>query len=196
MRIGIFGGSFNPVHRGHLKLAREALSELNLNHVFFVPARVAPLKTASDLLPDELRVNLLRSALSGEPGFSVSECEIRREGLSFTVDTLRFFKKRGGKTDVLYFLAGGDVLKDFGRWKSPAEVLRLCRFTVMTRPGYAPSALPDGVLWQPFDALPISSTAIRQRLRRGLSVSHLVPRGTEKALTGFYKKRKGDFRSN
>ena len=186
MRIGIFGGSFNPVHEGHLKLAREAMSELNLDRVVFVPSCRSPLKAGQDLLPEALRIALLKKAIRGIPGFGLWLCEIRRKGLSYTVDTLKVFKKRFGSRATLYFLAGADVSRDLRRWKSFPEILKLCRFVVMTRPGYRPSRLPKGVLSMPMEALDVSSTGVRSRLRRGRAIEGLVPRGTAPLLRRYY----------
>ena len=189
MRIGIFGGSFNPVHRGHLKLAREAMSELGLQRIIFVPSGRTPLKKNEFLLPAALRVSLLKKALRLDPRFQVSACEIKRPGASYTVDTLKFFKKRFGKRAVLYFLAGADTLKNLARWRSPAQVLRLCRFVVLSRPGYRPRRLPKGASFLPFGALPISSSEVRRKLQQGKPVGRLVPPGTEKKLKAYFKER-------
>ena len=193
MRIGIFGGSFNPVHNGHLKLARAAMSELNLSSVFFVPARVTPLKEKNGLLPARVRECLLKKAVRKIPGFSVSSCEIGRKGPSFTVDTLRIFKKRYGRGAVLYFLAGADTLNTLSRWKSPKKIFKLCRFIVMTRPGYRAKKLNAPVLWLPFDALDVSATKLRRCAAKGSNLKALVPDGTEKVLRHYFKKtgRKG-----
>ena len=123
MRIGIFGGSFNPIHNGHLKLAREAFSGLNLDKIYFVPSHRTPFKKKEDLFPDPLRLRLLKIALKDRPNFFISLCEMKRKGMSYTVDTLRFFRKRFGKDAQLFFLAGGDTLKNLSRWKSFKEAL-------------------------------------------------------------------------
>lgn len=189
MRVGIFGGSFNPVHRGHLKLARAALSELDLSKLIFVPAGRPAFREKEALLPAALRVKLLRRAIRGERRFEVSSCEVNRPGVSYTVDTLKYFKKKFGAEATLYFLCGADTLKHFPRWKSPATVLRLCRFVAATRPGHRPGSLPEGALFMPFGALDISSTEIRRRIRRGASVAKLVPPGTEKSLKAAFRER-------
>ncbi|MBI4352719.1 MAG: nicotinate (nicotinamide) nucleotide adenylyltransferase [Candidatus Omnitrophica bacterium] len=176
MRVGIFGGSFNPVHNGHLKLAREALSELNLTQVVFVPSFVTPLKEKETLLPAFLRVKLLRAALRPYRGFfKLSLYEIKKEGVSFTVDTLRYFKKVYGDKAVLFFLAGSDVLKGLSRWKSLNEVSKLCRFVVFTRQRRLTAKAPIPILTVPLRALPVSATEIRRRLKKGLSLKGFVP---------------------
>ncbi len=189
MRIGIFGGSFNPVHHGHLKLAERAVEELNLDRVIFVPSYQTPLKTEA-LFPASLRVKLLQIALKKYSRFSVSSCEIRRKGLSFTVDTLKFFKKKFGKKTTLYFLAGADTLKRLSRWKSLKTVLALCRFVVMTRPGSSlgQTRPPNGVSFLTLDALPISSSDIRKRLSQGKPVSRWMPREAAALLSQDLKK--------
>ena len=162
MRIGIFGGSFNPVHKGHLKLAQTAFSELNLDKVFFVPSYQTPLKENTEsLLPTQTRIDLLKKAIRPYPYFSVSSCEIRRKGLSFTVDTLKFFKTKFKNKAVLYFLAGADTLTNLKRWKSVDEIKKLCRFVIASRPGY-PLKTPSWTLSLPMDSLKLSSTEIRK----------------------------------
>ena len=197
-RIGIFGGSFNPVHQGHLALAREAVLELNLDKIYFVPSFQNPLKKKEALLPDVLRVKLLRAAVRGNPDFAVSLCEIQRKGPSFTIDTLKSFKKKLGSDTVLYFLSGADVLKNIQRWKSVDQIFKLCRFVVMTRPGYPMKPayrtgrqIREQVLNLPFLALSVSSSEVRSRLRRGQKISGLVPRSTESLLKKYFTKHKG-----
>ena len=192
MRIGIFGGSFNPVHRGHLELARAAAAELGLDKLFFVPSRQTPLKSGRELLPVHLRVELLRRSLGKEHRFFLSLCETRRKGLSFTVDTLKYFKRKFGKQAVLYFLAGADALKNLSRWKSLPKVLRLCRFVVCTRPNVRMGRVPQGVIYLPFDALDISASDIRRRLAAGRRVEGLVPPGTAPILRNYFRSTKGD----
>ncbi|MBI4431887.1 MAG: nicotinate (nicotinamide) nucleotide adenylyltransferase [Candidatus Omnitrophica bacterium] len=171
MKVGVFGGSFNPVHSGHLKLASHARETLNLDKVFFVPSYQTPLKD-EPLMPAGRRIKLLRDAIKGRPGFSVSLCEIKRRGLSYTVDTLKSLKKSLPKNAVLYFLAGMDNVKNFKRWKSPEEILRLSRLVIFSRPGFPKRKIPAGALFVSFDALELSSTEIRKRLKIGESHSH------------------------
>jgi nicotinate-nucleotide adenylyltransferase len=161
LRIGVFGGSFDPVHEGHLRLAETALSELNLDRVVFVPASQAPLKGRPALAPRR-RYELVRRAIAGHPGLEASPCEIGRGGVSYTVDTLKAFKRRYGKAAALYFLCGADSARTLGRWKSFPEILKLCRFVVLSRPGYRIGRLPADALRLDFDAVDVSSTEIRR----------------------------------
>ena len=155
-----------------MKLAVEALSELNLSKVYFVPSRQNPLKKKDDLLPQALRVKRLRAAIKNHPEFKISLCELRRPRPSYTVDTLRLFKKKFGKRTELYFLSGADTLKSLSKWKSLHQVFQLCRFVVMSRPGFrmtGPKKVMDHILRLSFDAAPVSSTEIR----RGFSSNRL-----------------------
>ncbi|PIU40704.1 MAG: nicotinate (nicotinamide) nucleotide adenylyltransferase [Candidatus Omnitrophica bacterium CG07_land_8_20_14_0_80_50_8] len=196
MRIGVFGGSFNPVHRGHLRLARAALSTLDLDRVIFVPSFQNPLKKNEELLPAQLRIRLLRIAVKAIRGASVSLCEIERRGPSFTVDTLKYFRRRFGSQAALYFLTGADTLKTIDRWKSVDEIFKLCRLVVMTRPRYALEKTSKPVVRVSFAALAYSSTEVRARLRRGQTVAGMVPRGTERALVNYFDKlNKGGLKS-
>ena len=192
-RIGLFGGSFNPVHNGHMRLAEFALSEFNLDKVYFVPSCRTPLKDSFELFPSRLRLRCLRRAVAGRGQLAVSTEEVRRGGTSYTVDTLRNFRKRLGPKTVLYFLAGADTAKNLSRWKSPSKVLNSCRFTILSRPGEARTKMPPGVLWADFPALAVSSSDVRRRLRSGQSVRNLVPEGVDKILQDF--NRKAGYRS-
>ncbi len=189
MRIGIFGGSFSPIHNGHLRLARAAHSELNLDRVIFVPSFLTPLKS-QELLPAAFRVRLLRLAIKPYPFFSVSLCEMKRGDVSYTVDTLRFLKRRLGSKAELYFLCGQDTLKTIPRWKSFDKIVRLCHFVVMSRPGVRVKTMSGPWNWIGFDALPISASRVRKKLSQGQLVRGLVPTAVERELSGYYKKMK------
>ena len=193
MRIGILGGSFDPVHSGHLHLAEYAHSELNLDKVYLVPANRNAFKNTSPLLPAALRVKLLKTALKGKKALALSTCDIRRGGNTYTIDTLRDFRRKFGPKTVFYFLAGADNAKSISRWKSSDKVLKLCRFTVLSRPGQKRVKLPSGALWLDFPALDVSSSEIRQKLKQGRPLGSLVPRGTEALLKN--SMRKADLRS-
>ncbi len=166
MRIGILGGSFDPVHAGHLKLAEAAAETIGLDRVIFVPSSQNPLKKKASYLSASERYALLKRTLKGRRGFVLSDCELKRPGPSYTIDTVRFFKRKYGRSAMLYFLAGADTVPSLGRWRDFDKLKRLCRFVVCSRPGYPVNRLPAGVLFMPFDALPVSATEIRARLKK------------------------------
>ena len=181
-RIGIFGGSFNPVHRGHLALASYACSELNLDKVYFVPAYRNPLCTKDELLPGAFRSSLIKKSIRAYPKFSVSDLELKRGKISYTVDTLRAFKKRFGRNTQLYFLAGADTPRHFSRWKSPREVLKLCRFVVLSRSGSKLKTGDGRFLWLPMPPIDVSSSGIRRKLEQGKKVGGFLPKEIEKEV--------------
>ncbi len=193
MRIGVYGGSFNPVHNGHIRLAKAALDKLNLDKVLFVPTYRTPLRGAQ-MLPAALRVKILKAAVKGDRRLEVSTLEVQRKGDSFTVDTLRYLRSRSAPGTVLYFLSGADKPAELRRWKSWSEIPKLCRFIVMSRPGHPVKGLPDGVLHLPFDALDVSSSGIRERLKSRKSVQGLVPGASLQALME-YGRREAEKRS-
>jgi nicotinate-nucleotide adenylyltransferase len=171
MRVGVFGGTFDPVHVGHLAIAQAALESAKLDRVVFVPARRSPLKGRGPLASEADRFAMLDAATRGEPRFSVSRVELEREGPSYTVDTLEALKGEG----QLHLILGSDALADLPRWRSPGRIRELAKILVARRPG-APE--PDTALGAvTFDApqLDISSRELRARLTRGLSVRYLVP---------------------
>jgi nicotinate-nucleotide adenylyltransferase len=186
-RIGVYGGSFNPVHNGHVKLAKSALDRLNLDKVLFVPTYRTPLRDV-EMLPPPLRVKMLKAAVKGDRRLEVSAVEVQRKGLSFTVDTLKYLKAKSAPGTVLYFLSGADHPSELRRWRSWSEISKLCRFVVMSRPGHPVKRLPDGVLYLPFDAIDVSSTQIRERLKARKSVRDLMPDASLAALMEYSRK--------
>ncbi len=187
-RVGIFGGSFNPVHLGHLSLAERARSELDLDKVLFVPSYRTPLKDPKALMPASLRLSCLRQAVKARKYFAVSNYEIRQKGISYTVDTLGHFRRKFGPKTTLYFLAGADAAKNFSRWKSPDKVIKLCRFVVFSRPGFSPPRAGREFLQVHFPALDISSSEIRRRWLAGMSLKGIVPAEVEQALKRYKRK--------
>jgi nicotinate-nucleotide adenylyltransferase len=187
-RVGIFGGSFNPVHLGHLRLAEAALSELGLDQVLFVPSYRTPLKNPKILLPESLRLGCLRQALKARRRFALSDHEMRRKGISYTVETLAHFRKKFGPKTTLYFLAGADTAGNFSRWKSPDKVIKLCRFAVFSRPGVPKSRTVPEALQVHFPALDISSSQIRRRWWAGESLKNFVPASVERMMKRYKRK--------
>lgn len=168
-RIGLFGGSFDPVHHGHLILAREAIERLELDFVVFIPARISPHKLDRHPAPPADREKMLRAAVADEPRFFVSDCELRREGPSFTFDTVESIRTR--TRAELFYLIGEDNLAKLPTWHRIDELRALAQFVLMVRSGRdAPVEFP--LIARQID---ISSTEIRNRVARGLSVRYLLP---------------------
>ncbi len=192
MRVGILGGSFDPVHLGHLILAETCRERCRLDEVRFVPAAVPPHKTDKELAPAQSRVEMLEFALAGSPEFVVDRCELRREGTSFTVDTLQHFHDEDPSRE-LFLLIGADSLHDLPTWREPRRILELARVVAVNR-GSAPipelTPLEESLGTDVYDRIQIvtmpgidlSSTDIRHRLRSGHSVRYLVPKAVEAYL--------------
>lgn len=171
MRVGIFGGTFDPVHVGHLAIAHAALESLPLDRVVFIPARRAPLKEHAPVAGESDRLDMLELAVAGEQRFSVSRIELDRDGPSYTVETL----ERLAGADELFLILGGDALAALPRWKDPNRIAELARLAVAERPG-APERTGRASIVV-FDAprLDISSRELRARAARGRSLRYLVP---------------------
>ena len=133
--IGILGGTFDPPHLGHLLIAETARVALDLESVMFLPAGEPWLKSGQRITPAEHRLRMVQLAVADNPDFCVSDCEIRRTGATYTVDTLRQLRRRFSADTELYFIVGSDVLDQFHRWKEPEAILNLCRLAVIERPG-------------------------------------------------------------
>ncbi len=184
---GIFGGTFDPPHIGHLILAETARSELGLSEVVFMPAADPPHKQGKVLTPTEHRVEMVRRAIAPNGRFALSMLDVR-EGPNYTVDTMRLLREEWGNTVEIYFLLGLDSLIDLPSWHKPLELLDLVKLAVVARPGYHADmaslerALPgivDRVVFVPAPLIGISSTAIRSRVQEGDSIRYLVPRSVE-----------------
>jgi nicotinate-nucleotide adenylyltransferase len=169
MRVGVFGGTFDPVHVGHLAIANDALDELGLGRVYFVPARRSPLKQDGPVAGAEDRLAMLTAATRDEPRFRVSRVELDREGPSFSVDTLEALRGEG----ELFLILGSDAYADFERWREPARIRSLATIVLAARPG-APNA-PAGVRMLDSPLMDISSRELRARAARGRSLRYLVP---------------------
>ncbi|RMG85566.1 MAG: nicotinate-nucleotide adenylyltransferase [Candidatus Dadabacteria bacterium] len=193
--IGVFGGTFNPVHLGHLRAAEEVADALGLERVWFVPARIPPHKGAGGLAPAEARLEWLREAVADNPRFGVSDRELRREGPSYTVDTLTEWRAEAGPEGRLWFLLGADAFREIHTWHRYPELFALADLAVMRRPPDEGPLGPPRALEGEFEATPhgyrhrsgrevrivrvtpldISSSSIRDLVAHGRSVRYLVP---------------------
>lgn len=173
-RIGILGGSFDPIHFGHLLMAQSAAEALKLDRVFFVPAFRSPFKSDHHIPFSADRLAMVKLAIQGNQTFAVCDGEIRRKGVSYTVDTLKELKARYPQAK-LYLLMGADNLRRFHRWKQPKEILRLARLAILNRPGFDknyPQRWPYVKVNMP--AVDIASSDIRRRLKSGKSIWYLT----------------------
>ena len=170
-RIGVFGGTFDPVHVGHLAIALAALESVPLDRVLFVPVRRSPLKDRDPLASIDDRVAMLEAAIANEPRFALSRAELEREGVSYTVDTLEQLRSQG----ELFLILGSDALADLARWRAPDRIRELATILVAARPGAPEPGAMHGA--RAFDAprLDISSRELRARAARGMSLRYLVP---------------------
>jgi nicotinate-nucleotide adenylyltransferase len=174
-KIAIFGGTFNPLHIGHLAIAEAVRERLRLEKIIFVPSRIPPHKSKVKLAASPIRFNMVKSAIKGNPAFGVSDSEIKRQGKSYSVDTLRYFRKIYGKKTQLYFIIGSDSLPELKKWREIGNILNLCRFIVVNRPGYALKNLPARAIPIVIPGFEVSSSKIRQFIVRGRSIKYLVP---------------------
>lgn len=174
-RIGILGGTFDPPHNGHLALATAAIRELRLIRVIFIPARFPPHKPAEDVSSEGDRVAMLKLAIDVDSRFEVSKIELERDGPSFTVDTLARLKI-DNPGDDFFFLIGSDNVSEMETWRKPEEILKLVRVAAVVRPGYSiRGKFADLIEKFEMDAVDISSTDIRERVRSGEPIAGLVP---------------------
>jgi nicotinate-nucleotide adenylyltransferase len=181
MRIGILGGTFNPIHLGHLILAEEIREKLALDKVIFVPAYLPPHKDNTEIAAAEARLGMVKLAIAGNPCFCVSDIEIKRSGRSFTIDTVKEFRK-AYPGDELYFITGSDLLKYLEEWKDLEEILKIVKFIVATRPGFPLEDIPTYISTIAIRAVDISAFEIRSRIKNSRSFRYLVPEAVFKYI--------------
>ena len=196
-RLGVMGGTFDPIHYGHLVTAEETLGQFELDEVVFVPTGQPWMKTSRNhVSAAEDRYLMVVVATASNPRFSVSRIEIDREGPTYTVDTLRALKEEHPHDPELFFVTGADAMLEIFAWKEPDDVLELAHFIAATRPGYdiaafeqeAPTRHPHvSVMRVP--ALAISSTDVRERVKEGRPIRYLLPEGVESYIekVGLYR---------
>jgi nicotinate-nucleotide adenylyltransferase len=176
MKLGILGGTFNPVHLGHLLIAQDALEQLGLDRVLFIPAATPPHKTPDRLAAGKHRWAMVQLAIRGNRQFAADNLELRRGGRSYSVDTLTILRRRQPDAEF-YFIIGADSLPELHRWRAIHRLARLCQFAVAARPGCGIRPPRAPVRWVTVAGHPcaISSTEIRERVASGRSIRYLVP---------------------
>ena len=185
MKIGVLGGTFDPIHNGHLAAAEQAIARLKLEEVIFMPVGQPWLKREQYITPAEHRLQMVRLAIAGKPYFEMSAMEVERDGPSYTVDTMAELRSQLDAGDELFFILGWGSLAELPHWREPARLIQLCRLVAVPRPG---SPTPDlealestipGISRQVIlldkPRIDISASAVRQRVARGLPVQHVVP---------------------
>ena len=179
MRIGIFGGTFDPPHVGHLIAAQDVLQSIPLDKVLFIPALVPPHKQRRPVSAADVRLRMIRAATHGDARFEVSDVELKRTGPSYTADTLRQLHGR----DELFLLIGVDQVREFSTWREPHEIQRLAQLVMMTRSGIEEPP-ESGIVQRTVSVtrIDISSTLIRQRVAAGRPIRYLVPSAVEEII--------------
>jgi nicotinate-nucleotide adenylyltransferase len=181
MTIGLFGGSFDPIHHGHLIVAQTVVEALGLDQLRFVPAREQPFKTGQHLASAELRARMVELAIAGEPHFALERAELDRPGPSYTVETLRHLRKREPGTRFA-LLVGADAARDLPKWREATALPELADLVVFARAGTPVPELPWPIRMVPVPGVEISATAVRRRVAAGLSVRYWVPDAVAEAI--------------
>jgi nicotinate-nucleotide adenylyltransferase len=196
VRVGVLGGTFDPPHLGHLILAQEALQALGLSQVLFVPAGEPWRKAGRELSPRDHRLAMVRLAVGDNPHLAASTAEVDRPGPSYTAETLAELHQQFGSEPELFFIMGADSLADFPHWHQPLRILELARLAVAERapledegfqegiPEEMAEALRERVVWLPMPLVAISASAVRERVRQGLSIRYWVPQAVEEYIRG------------
>lgn len=199
MRTGILGGTFDPIHLGHLLIAEESRVSLGLDQVLFAPAGRPWLKEGQPLTDSRHRLKMVELAVASNPHFRVIRNEVERSGLSYTVDTLEELRQQLSSDSELFFILGLDAFESFHRWKEPDRILELCRLVVVSRPGYADEERDrllanyqdqsDRICVLPVHNVDFSATEIRRRAAQGISFRYQVPEAVETYIAehGLYR---------
>ncbi len=177
MRVGMLGGTFNPIHMGHLVLAEECRRRFQLDKVVFIPAHIPPHKEVECGVSAAGRLSMVRLALESEDNCEVSTYEVDKKEVSYSIDTVKHFKEKYGQGAELFFLTGSDWAEDLATWKNIDEILDLITFVIASRPGGSEEKSPyeDKITRITIPALDISSSNIRDRIKKREPVETLVP---------------------
>ncbi len=176
MKVGILGGTFNPIHIGHLVLADEVRQKLALDKVFFIPVHLPVHKEAKDLLPAQERLRMVKLALKDNPYFEALDLELKRKGKSYSIDTLRSLRQAYPQIKKLFFIVGSDALGYLESWKDIDEVMKLAKFVVASRPNYPLENPPKNILTLVIESVDISGFRLRQRLKNNETVRYYLPK--------------------
>jgi nicotinate-nucleotide adenylyltransferase len=202
MNVGVLGGTFDPIHSGHLVVAEEARLKLKLAQLIFVPTGQPWLKTNREITTVVHRVEMVKRAIAGNANFELSTVEVDRPGPSYGVDTVTILQQQLGTRAKIFFLIGWDSLAELPQWREPARLIQLCKLVAVTRPGLSrpdlkslePSVpgITQSVVWLDIPPINISSSDIRDRVAQGLSIYGLVPEAVERYIkeNKLYRKRK------
>jgi nicotinate-nucleotide adenylyltransferase len=199
-RIGVMGGTFDPIHIGHLIIAEESRYRFELERVIFVPAGIPPHKPSEPISGREDRYKMTVLAIEDNPAFEASRVEIDRPGPSYTVDTLTEFKRIYGEETRLFFITGADAILQILTWHRPENLRCMCKFIAATRPGYdlreverrLPQEFLDQIIFLEVPGVHISSTELRMRAGSGMPIKYLVPAAVESYIinNGLYRVEK------
>ncbi len=208
IKVGLFGGSFNPIHLGHLRAAEEVREILSLEKIYFIPASQPPLKDLSNVAPSANRLKMVKLAIKGNPSFRVSDVELKRGETSYTIDTLKFFSSKFPNYE-LYFILGSELFSEIDGWKEYKILFEFSNFAVITRPGFSknllstlPLALEDDFRYYQnednlttyqhkfsktlalvqIDGIQVSSTRIRDLINKNRSIKYLVTKEVEQYI--------------
>jgi nicotinate-nucleotide adenylyltransferase len=192
VRVGVFGGTFDPIHMGHLAVAKSIQTTLNLDKVVFVPAGQPWMKAGTPVVPVKDRVAMVRLAVARRKAFELSTIEADRPGPSYAVDTMDTLRRQLGTGSDLFFLLGSDALMDIAKWKEPQRLIRLCQLVAFARPGCqllrmealeaAVPGVSKRVIFVEVPQVDIRATDIRRRVAEGRSIQRLVPRAVERYI--------------
>jgi nicotinate-nucleotide adenylyltransferase len=185
MNFGVLGGTFDPIHWGHLSLAEEARERLEMAQVLFIPTGRPWMKVGNPVSAVEHRVAMVCLAIADKPGFKLSRIEVERPGFSYTVDTIAELREKLGAGNEIFMITGWDKLAELPYWHEPSRLIQMCRLVVAPRPGFAQPDLDSlntlvpgisrRVIMMNKPEMDISATEIRSRVARGLPIGHLVP---------------------
>ncbi len=186
MKLGLMGGTFNPIHIGHLKIASKVLDIFDLKKVIFIPSGNPPHKNRGEIIDASHRLKMIKLAVSNYKRFEVSDIEIKRKGESYTLDTIRQIKETyGGETDI-YFIAGTDSALDLPNWKDPLKILSLSHFVAVERPGFSLKRIDEKyrkrIITVGGISIDMSSSDIRKRIKEGRPIKSLIPKDVEEYI--------------